>query len=181
MVATTAPFTLARPPAQGRSASRIASDRQGSTWISPEDDVSEPLARRLEHAAAARCISHPRPHRRDAHRGRCRFSGQTRVGRYCRARSYHPTRQRFISEDPLETETGEANFYVYVGNDPINYIDPLGLDKECSFGDRFCQELCPDEPGVDRRSVPTSIQGSPVWGHGSCQRGPICGGPGRVR
>jgi hypothetical protein len=28
-----------------------------------------------------------------------------------------------------------------VGNDPINYGDPLGLDKECSFGERFARNF----------------------------------------
>jgi len=60
---------------------------------------------------------------------------------YYRARYYHPGLQRFISEDPLGNDTGEVNFYVYVGNDPINYVDPLGLDKECGFGERFARDF----------------------------------------
>jgi len=126
MVAT-APSTPAGPLTQGRSASRIASDRRGATWVSPENGVSEQLARRPEHAVAPRCISRPRPHRRDAHPGRRRFSGQTRNGRYSWARYYHPDLQRFISEDPLRFVGGDPNFYAYVGNGPINSRDPLGL------------------------------------------------------
>jgi RHS repeat-associated protein len=79
------------------------------------------------------------PQRRDAHRGRRRFSGQTRSGRYCRARYYHPDLQRFISEDPIEFDGGDSNLYVYVANDPLGFVDPLGLDKRerCGFSERI--------------------------------------------
>jgi RHS repeat-associated protein len=46
---------------------------------------------------------------------------------YYRARYYHPDLQRFISEDPIGFDAGDVNLYVYVGNDPINGTDPLGL------------------------------------------------------
>jgi uncharacterized protein RhaS with RHS repeats len=34
---------------------------------------------------------------------------------------------RFISKDPIGFTGGDINLYGYVGNNPINYIDPLGL------------------------------------------------------
>jgi RHS repeat-associated protein len=46
---------------------------------------------------------------------------------YYRARYYSPSLQRFISEDPIGLGGGDANFYAYVGNDPINSVDPSGL------------------------------------------------------
>jgi len=40
--------------------------------------------------------------------------------------------QMFISKDPIEFEAGDFNFYRYVGNDPVNYVDPSGLEScEC--------------------------------------------------
>jgi RHS repeat-associated protein len=45
---------------------------------------------------------------------------------YYRARYYHPGLRRFISEDPLEFDGGDANLYAYVFNRPTNYVDPLG-------------------------------------------------------
>jgi len=45
---------------------------------------------------------------------------------YYRARYYHPALARFISEDPTEFN-GTMNLYLYVGGDPISYVDPLGL------------------------------------------------------
>jgi uncharacterized protein RhaS with RHS repeats len=44
-----------------------------------------------------------------------------------RARFYNPQLQRFISEDPLEFFGGDFNLYAYVGNNPVNFTDPLGL------------------------------------------------------
>ena len=104
MVATapSTPSSLAGPPAQGRSASRSASDRRGAIEVLPENAVFGRLAgRRPEHAVAASCIGRARPHHRDSHRGRRRFSGQTRGGRYSWARYYDTSLHRFVSEDPL--------------------------------------------------------------------------------
>ena len=47
--------------------------------------------------------------------------------KYYRARYYHPGLQRFVSEDPMEFDGGGVNLYVYVANNPIMLIDPLGL------------------------------------------------------
>ena len=57
---------------------------------------------------------------------------------YYRARYYAPELKRFISEDPIRFESGDENWYRYVGNDPVNFTDSLGL-----FGGIFpgyCQE-----------------------------------------
>jgi RHS repeat-associated protein len=66
--------------------------------------------------------------------GRHRFSGQTRSGRYCRARYYHPGLQRFISEDPIGFGGGDFNLYAYVRNNPLGNRDPLGLIGEVVCG-----------------------------------------------
>lgn len=61
------------------------------------------------------------------------YSGWTRSGRYYRARYYHPGLQRFISEDPLGFAAGDPNLYAYVGNNPIDRRDPLGLEWQLSL------------------------------------------------
>lgn len=54
---------------------------------------------------------------------------------FYRARYYNPLLGRFISEDPVRPD-GTPNFYAYVGNDPVNFIDPFGADKrKKGFGD----------------------------------------------
>jgi len=45
---------------------------------------------------------------------------------YYRARYYDPKIGRFLSEDPIGFDGG-INFYAYVGNDPTDLTDPLGL------------------------------------------------------
>jgi RHS repeat-associated protein len=45
---------------------------------------------------------------------------------YYRARYYSPELQRFISEDPIGFEGGDANFYAYVANNPMKWFDPEG-------------------------------------------------------
>ena len=45
---------------------------------------------------------------------------------YYRARYYDPTLGRFINGDPIGFAGGDVNFYVYVQNNPVNLIDPLG-------------------------------------------------------
>jgi RHS repeat-associated protein len=45
---------------------------------------------------------------------------------YYRARYYHPSFCRFISQDPAGFAAGDTNLYVYVYNSPTNYTDPTG-------------------------------------------------------
>ena len=45
---------------------------------------------------------------------------------YYRARYYDPKVGRFISKDPIGL-AGGINLYSYVGNNPVNFVDPLGL------------------------------------------------------
>jgi RHS repeat-associated protein len=45
---------------------------------------------------------------------------------YYRARYYSPELQRFISEDPIRF-AGGINWFAYVGNKPLKFIDPTGL------------------------------------------------------
>ncbi|MDR6872191.1 RHS repeat-associated protein [Bosea sp. BE125] len=44
---------------------------------------------------------------------------------YYRARMYAPALGRFLQPDPIGTQGG-LNLYGYVGNDPLNLIDPWG-------------------------------------------------------
>jgi len=45
-----------------------------------------------------------------------------------RAKTYDWQTGRFTSEDPIGFEAGDTNVFRFVGNNPVNRIDPLGLD-----------------------------------------------------
>jgi RHS repeat-associated protein len=47
---------------------------------------------------------------------------------YYRGRYYSPVLSRFLSEDPLHFKDG-INAYVYTRNNPLAYLDPLGLTE----------------------------------------------------
>jgi RHS repeat-associated protein len=44
-----------------------------------------------------------------------------------RNRVYSPHLGRFHQPDPMQFDGGDTNLYRYVGNDPVNRVDPLGL------------------------------------------------------
>ena len=47
---------------------------------------------------------------------------------YAEAREYDPAIGRFLEPDPLR-EADQVNLYAYVGNDPTDKTDPMGLEK----------------------------------------------------
>jgi RHS repeat-associated protein len=56
---------------------------------------------------------------------------------YYRARYYSPRTQRFISQDPIGF-AGGINLYAYVGDSPVDLIDPFGLRP----GDKYPSGRC---------------------------------------
>lgn len=60
---------------------------------------------------------------------------------YYRARYYDPMEGRFISKDPISFAGGDINLFGYVLGNPINRVDPSGLEDEIRPGPGFGQKF----------------------------------------
>ncbi|MFA5794301.1 MAG: SDR family NAD(P)-dependent oxidoreductase [Candidatus Brocadiia bacterium] len=84
---------------------------------------------------------------------------------YYRARYYSAEMGRFISKDPLDDDS-LFNAYAYVGNNPVNFADPMGLRPKgigmAGTGDKKMTQEEIDKAKMDAQSKPATKLGQPV-------------------
>jgi RHS repeat-associated protein len=104
--------------------------------------------------------------------GRFQYTGQIWLAEiglfYYKARMYAPSLGRFMQADPVGYADG-MNWYAYVGGDPVNFVDPLGLNfcSPRSGGERGCfYRTDPSPPQFDSGDI--VVTGSRPPDHGIC-------------
>ena len=80
---------------------------------------------------------------------------------YLRARSYRPSTGRFTSEDVARDG---LNWYTYCGNEPVSFIDPMGLRQSLADFLKNRNNLNYDEPIDQGNSIFDRIVPRTEWG-----------------
>jgi RHS repeat-associated protein len=93
-----------------------------------------------------------------------------------KARNYNARLGRFVQADPIGL-AGGTNMYGYVGGDPVNFTDPMGLKKRCPKN-ALDIVVCGDRGESD--SGPTVSGGAALLGASRSHGGVGAGGNGKV-
>jgi RHS repeat-associated protein len=100
---------------------------------------------------------------RSTNAGRFQYTGQTWLPElgmyYYKSRIYSPTLGRFLQTDPVGYGAG-MNRYAYVGENPVNFTDPLGL-RACSDNEIMWVPPHQAQPGQDDGHGGGIVEGPP--------------------
>ena len=91
---------------------------------------------------------------------------------FYRARYYSSTYQRFVSQDPSDFAGGDTNLYSYVGDSPIDLIDPAGLYWDLNFTFGWLMPFFPYFPALTTGLQFDQCGVHPYIGGGEASPGP---------
>lgn len=94
------------------------------------------------------------------------FDNETNL-QFSRARYYDQTTGRFLSEDPIGFDGGDADFYRYALGSPLMYTDPLGLTVTCVYYQSSGILLCTDDANGN---LVVNTKGYSGGGEGQCPK-----------
>jgi RHS repeat-associated protein len=105
----------------------IVSDIRGSVRMVVKSSTGE-VRQRIKYDAFGKTLSDSNPGYTPFGFAGGLHSTRTDLVRFG-ARDYSPETGRWTAEDPIGFLSGGINFYAYVANDPVNFVDPSGLSK----------------------------------------------------
>jgi RHS repeat-associated protein len=108
---------------------RILSDHLGSPRLVVNADTGD-ITQRMDYDEFGRVILDTNPGFQPFAFAGGLYDRDTKLVRFG-ARDYDPDTGRWTAKDPIRFEGGDTNLYAYVLNDPINWIDSLGLERFC--------------------------------------------------
>jgi RHS repeat-associated protein len=129
---------------------RILSDVRGSPRL-VVDVASGNVAQRLDYDAFGRVINDTQPGFQPFGFAGGLYDPDTGLVRFG-FRDYDAVAGRWLARDPIGFGGGELNLYAYVGNDPVNFIDPDGLKMK---------DLWDFDPPESLATVGTEVHG--MW------------------
>jgi RHS repeat-associated protein len=110
---------------KGGNTYRIITDHLGSVRL-VIDAQTGAIAQEMSYSAFGRVLSDTNPGFQPFGFAGGLYDPDTGLVRFG-ARDYDPETGRWTSKDPAGFSGLQANLYVYVGNDPVNLLDPSGL------------------------------------------------------
>ncbi len=105
----------------------------------------------------------------EPHRGNREGTAEESYGRflYNLHRYYDPSTGRYISADPIG-QAREANVFTYAANNPLWFIDPLGLTSLEFNISKGTLRVDPEQPGREPYEIPATS------GRDGCLNNPAC-------
>ena len=121
---------------------RIFSDHRGSPRL-VVDSTSGQIVERIDYDEFGNVISDTNPGFQPFGFAGGLYDQDTQLLRFG-ARDFDPATGRWTAKDPVRFVGGDSNLYGYVLNDPVNMIDPQGLEGTCPCKDKDAPTQPPD-------------------------------------